>query len=132
MHLKVAFAAVGVLAVAVLLGLPAGAAAGGQLDGTWQLTKTGDRTLDGADKQLPYFTIAGRMITGFDGCNRFGGTLDDPQNIVRGQRACSGAHMKLPLDLGNPAAHLKAARIRGNRLLLPARDGLPESEFQRR
>lgn len=131
-YLKAMSVVAGCVAVAVSLGVAVGAAERGPLEGTWQLARTGDRTVEGSADQLPFFTITGGKITGFDGCNRFGGPLEDPQRIVRGQRGCGKGHVELPLDLGNPAGHLKAGTILGDRLLLPAHGALPESEFRRR
>lgn len=126
------------VAIAGLIGasiqLVPSAQASGQLppDGTWVLSRSGSTKLQDTQANLPFFTIVGGAISGFDGCNRFAGRLDLPHRIVTGQRACLRAHLKLPLDLSNPVAHLKAGRMSGGRLLLPARSGFEDSEFHRR
>jgi len=97
-------------------------------DGTWTLVEVdGRRVQPAAGQQAPAFTIEGNTIKGFDGCNTFQGRLDRPGSITSTRRGCLPDVLRLPLDLADPRAHLAAARVEGQRLRLPARNGLPES-----
>jgi hypothetical protein len=102
------------------------------LEGRWDLVKSGGKAMAASDRQLPYFVVHQGKISGFDGCNKFGGDIRQPERIAKGQRGCKGSYVKLPLDLGDPAGHLKAGKLTGDRLQLPARRGQPASEFRRR
>ena len=98
--------------------------------GTWTLTRVGGQQIQ-TSTTPPGFTIDGNLISGYDGCNQFGGPLDDPASMRVGQRACAGDIPIFPLDLSDPGAHIASGSMDGGRLLLPARNGLPSSEFNR-
>ncbi len=100
------------------------------MNGTWSLASVGGQAVT-ADGGAPRFTIDGDVISGFDGCNQFGGQLSNPQSMRSGQMACAGEYVKLPLDLNDPKAHLDSATFEGDRISLPARAGLPASVFLR-
>jgi hypothetical protein len=44
---------------------------------------------------------------------------------------CPDGSLKLPLDLTDPMSHLQAGRIDKGRLILPAREDIPASVFER-
>jgi heat shock protein HslJ len=102
------------------------------LDGTWELVEIDSRPIarPTSGERLT-FTIKGSTIEGFDGCNTFSGRLDQPGGIASTRRGCADDIVKLPLDLANAKSHLEAGRIDGERLLLPARPGIPASVFAR-
>lgn len=99
-----------------------------EIQGSWRLVSVDGQAVEAGDAQ-PHFSIEGDMISGFDGCNRFGGPLGGP--ITVGQRACAGGYVPLPLDLSDLAAHLAGTRLQGDELLLPARADFPASVFRR-
>lgn len=98
------------------------------IQGSWRLVSVDGQAVEAGEGQ-PHFSIEGEAISGYDGCNRFGGTVGGP--ITVGQRACAAGHVALPLDLSDLAAHLAATRLQGDELLLPARAGFPASVFRR-
>jgi heat shock protein HslJ len=113
--------------------LPAGPAATpvAPWEGRWRLAELGGRSLrDVAPQRRPDFSVRGQVIEGFDGCNDFNGRLDQPGSVVATRRACPDA-IPLPLDLSDPLAHLRAARVEGNRLVLPGRGGSPGGVFEK-
>jgi hypothetical protein len=123
----------GLMAVAVIA-LPAcaGPLAAGDLQGTWTLREVRSRPVQPATPEaLPRFTIKGQAIEGFDGCNQFWGRLDQPGSIGSTRRGCPDGTLKLPLDLADPWAHLRAGRLDRARLILPERGGLPPAVFER-
>lgn len=79
-----------------------------------------------------HFQIEGQVITGFDGCNSFGGSLDNPEMLRKGQRACADAGPRLPLQLSDPLPQLNASRLIGNELTVPLPQGEGEATFRRR
>jgi hypothetical protein len=89
-----------------------------ELRGKWVLEAI-DGTSVPSEKPEIFFQIDGQNIVGYDGCNSFGGRVDQPTTIRRSQRACPSGTLVLPLDLSDPAAQLRNAIIEGNRLLLP-------------
>lgn len=101
-----------------------------RIAGSWRLESIDGRAVE-ASGAVPSFTIEGRTISGYDGCNRFGGSLDAPEAMIVGQRACAGDHLALPLDLADPLADLAAAELEGDRLVLPARGSRPAATFVR-
>jgi heat shock protein HslJ len=102
-----------------------------ELDGTWRLASVGGSKVNGDPRQVPYFTIRGSEISGYDGCNRFSGHVDEPERILKTERACAGKVIELPLDLGNIGRDLGTAVRSGRILRLPRRGQLPESVFIR-
>ena len=104
-----------------------------QLDGTWRLISVDSKPLNQKNSgQIPFFTIAGNRINGFDGCNHFSGTLDSPGNVVSTRRGCLDDVIWLPLDLNNVTAHLQTAKQVGQAALsIPANGAFPESTFER-
>ena len=122
------------LAMTALAALLAGASAcsaASALDGTWRLVSIGGQEISAGATQVPYFTVRGADIMGYDGCNQFSGRLDVPASIVKTQRACADGGVELPLDLANLELELKAAVKRGNRLSFPARGKFPPAVFAR-
>lgn len=121
-------AALGVTAVA----LCAGQLTTADLQGTWELVEIQSRPVERrGTNPLPMFTIKDQTIDGFDGCNQFWGRLDKPGGIASTRRGCLDEAIKLPLDLANAMSHLEAGRVERERLVLPARAGMPASVFRR-
>jgi hypothetical protein len=89
-----------------------------ELQGRWTL-----ESIDGEKVDTPkdvFFEIRGEVLTGFDGCNSFGGPLETPSMIRTGQRSCVGDYVALPLDLSDPLPQLRAAYLSdGDRLSVP-------------
>jgi hypothetical protein len=102
-----------------------------ELDGTWRLASVGGSKVKGDPTQVPYFTIRGAEIAGYDGCNRFSGRLDEPERIVKTERACAGKVIEIPLDLGNIGRDLATAARTDRILKLPKRGQFEESVFMR-
>lgn len=119
-----------ILAVLPFLGGCMAVESAANLDGKWTLASVDGQSV-AAGTNAPQFIIDGDTISGFDGCNQFGGQLSNPQAMHSGQRACAGDYLKLPLDLSDPKAHLDSASFEGDRLSLPARAGHPASVFVR-
>lgn len=97
------------------------------LQGRWSLVSVNGKTIPG----LPaYFEIDGRRISGFDGCNSFGGSLDRPAMIRRGERDCPGRE-PFPLGLDDPQQQLDRARVDADVMTLPM-TGDGKAVFRRR
>ncbi|MBY3465685.1 hypothetical protein HFN80_16970 [Rhizobium laguerreae] len=98
-----------------------------QLEGRWTLATT-----DGRQRSGPpiYFEINGRRISGFDGCNNFGGSLDRPAMIRKGERDCPGL-APFPLGLENPLRQLGQARVEDDVMTLPMLSGEGTAVFRR-
>jgi heat shock protein HslJ len=110
----------------------AGALTASDLQGSWKLVEIASQPVQpAAVNALPVFTIKDQSIEGFDGCNSFWGRLDQPGSIASTRRGCLEGSLKLPLDLTDPMSHLKAGRIDKGRLILPEREEIPESIFER-
>jgi heat shock protein HslJ len=102
------------------------------LEGTWRLRSVGSSPLGSSSThELPFFTITGVAVEGFDGCNHFFGSLDRPGAIAATRRACPDATIVLPLELNELGAHLRSARINGDVLTVPARGPYPASTYVR-
>ena len=70
-----------------------------------------------------YFEISERDISGFDGCNDFGGNLEDPTSMRQGQRACLQNNFKLPEPILNILSRIRHARREGDSLIIPLSGG---------
>jgi hypothetical protein len=88
-----------------------------KLQGRWVLELVNGRPVS-SEREI-YFEIEELRISGFDGCNRFGGRLDAPGEVRVSQRACAERGPRLPLDLSDPESHLKTAELTGDKLDLP-------------
>jgi heat shock protein HslJ len=100
-----------------------------KLQGRWVLESiNGQRISPGAEV---YFEIDGTTITGFDGCNKFGGSLDAPDQMRMTQRGCVSDSPGLPLELSDPRSQLDAAKLTGEKLTLPLPGGTGEAGFSR-
>jgi heat shock protein HslJ len=123
-----AVAVLGLAGVALCAGQPTTA----DLNGTWELAEIQSRPVQrSGTNRLPVFTIKDQTIEGFDGCNQFSGRLDKAGGIASTRRGCPDETIKLPLDLSDAMSHLEAGRIERERLVLPARGGMPPSVFRR-
>lgn len=87
-----------------------------ELQGKWVLESIGGRPVD-TEREV-YFELTDRTLTGFDGCNRFGGSLDRPEAFRRTQRACPEDAVSLPLDLTDPLPQLESSKLAGETLEL--------------
>ncbi|MFQ5525984.1 MAG: META domain-containing protein [Thermoanaerobaculia bacterium] len=99
------------------------------LQGKWVL-----ESISGDAVETPseiYFKIDERTISGFDGCNHFGGPLDAPQNLRMTQRACAEEGPSLPLDLAKPLAQLESAHLEADTLELDLPDETGKASFRR-
>lgn len=86
----------------------------GMIQGKWLL-----RAVNGApveSEQPAYFSVSGNEFSGFDGCNFFGGMLDNPISLRMTQRACPDEH--LAFDAGALAAKLPAATTQDDTLTI--------------
>lgn len=86
------------------------------LQGRWVLESIAGRPVN-ADGAL-FFAIDGSSIQGFDGCNHFGGRLDEPEKMRTSQRGCDPNALRLPLQLPDPRRQLEAGTVEGDRLTL--------------
>ncbi|MER8963881.1 MULTISPECIES: META domain-containing protein [unclassified Mesorhizobium] len=78
-----------------------------------------------------YFEVVGDNITGFDGCNNFGGPLLTPDFIRKGERDCEGDYVSLPLDFANPLEQLRQATLDGKLLVLSIPNTAGKARFRR-
>jgi len=102
------------------------------LEGTWQLEAIDSVVVsDISGEQVPFFEVKGSGIKGYDGCNRFFGSLDKPGAIVSTRRACPDSMLKLPLDLNDLDAHLQTGCLKDDQLTIPADDSYPSSSYRR-
>lgn len=101
------------------------------LDGTWRLYSVNAQPVAEGQPRLPFFTISGRMINGFDGCNQFFGRIDQPLSVGATRMGCPPGALRLPLDLDDAGAHLDAGTIENGSLALPARGRFPASVYVR-
>ena len=119
--------------LAVLAGGAAGAAAAfavppglQTVQGRWLLVELASRPVQpSASGSVPWFAIKRQLIEGHDGCNDFSGSLDAPGSIAATRRGCAEGALKLPLDLADPLAQLKAAKVTGDRLVVPKAATMP-------
>jgi len=117
------------LAMVVMTGC---AAAKPGLEGTWQLKSIDSSPIEApSTDKLPFFTINGVAINGFDGCNQFSGSIDQSGAISTTRRACPASTLVLPLDLNELDRHLQNAQVDGDVLTVPARGSYPESTYIR-
>lgn len=100
-----------------------------ELQGKWVLQSIDGRAVEA--KPVIYFKIDGRTITGFDGCNSFGGSLDAPDELRITQRACASEGPRLPLQLPDPREQLESARLEGDTLELKVDDKGGTATFRR-
>lgn len=100
-----------------------------ELQGKWVL-----ESIDGNAVETTsdiYFEIDGNTISGFDGCNRFGGSLDAPERMRMTQRACPPEMPRLPLDLSAPRRQLESSRLDGDTLEVDLVDDAGTAKFRR-
>jgi len=100
------------------------------LNGRWVLEAIDGKTVRMEKGQI-YFEISGDTITGYDGCNRFGGSIGQPASIRKGQIGCPAESVLLPLDLSNLTPQLRRAVVSGDILTLPLTLDKGEARFRR-
>lgn len=100
-----------------------------KLQGRWVLELINGQPVASGTKV--YFEIDGQTITGFNGCNKFGGRLDAPDRLRMTQRGCASDALSLPLELPDPRSQLDAAEVAGEKLKLRLPDGTGEAIFGR-
>jgi heat shock protein HslJ len=98
-----------------------------ELQGKWVLVSINSEAI--ATESDIYFKIDGKTISGFDGCNTFGGPLDAPDRMRMTQRECSSDTPRLPLDLSNPRRQLESSKLEGDTLVVDVADG--KARFRR-
>jgi hypothetical protein len=119
------------LAIAAFVPLSGGAAATlSAIEGRWILEAINGRPVTVGTEEI-YFQLNGETITGYDGCNNFGGQITQPTQIRKSQRACPAGTLFLPLDLSNPLPQLDRAKITGGKLFLPLSSSQGEATFRR-
>lgn len=96
------------------------------LQGKWALTAVDGVRISG--RQPVYFEVRGDTISGFDGCNMFGGNLNDLQRMRATLRGCAD-HVAY-LDMGNLQSQLSSAIVEGSLLKVTAYDGTTVLEFK--
>ncbi len=100
-----------------------------RLQGRWVLNSINEHPLN--EGNYIYFEIDALTITGFDGCNKFGGRLDALSRLRMSQRACVNNETKLPLKLTDPWPQLNASEVSGDKLTMPLPDGAGKACFNR-
>lgn len=100
-----------------------------ELQGKWVLESIGGPAIK--SKTEIYFKIDGLTISGFDGCNRFGGLLDKPKELRIGQRACPSDSPRLPLQLSDPRTQLESSKLEGDTLDLVLDNEAGKARFRR-
>ena len=100
-----------------------------ELQGKWVLESIGGHAIESETDM--YFKIDGLTISGFDGCNLFGGLLDKPKELRIGQRACPSDSPRLPLQLSDPRAQLESSELDGDTLDLVLADEAGKATFRR-
>lgn len=96
-------------------------------DTRWTLVRVGDEEV--TSTHPPYFEISNGIISGYDGCNNFGGPLHHPREIRVGQRACASREVVFSLNLADPLGQIKMATLVDEMLILPANGKRPEAVF---
>ncbi|MGD9922781.1 MAG: META domain-containing protein [Pseudorhodoplanes sp.] len=100
------------------------------LRGRWVLETINGQPVPSALGEV-YFQITGPTIIGFDGCNRFGGNMNQLGRVQKGQRGCAPGAPTLPFDLSAALAQLERSSMSGDRLSLPLPDGGGTAQFRR-
>ena len=98
-----------------------------ELQGRWVLEAIDGKEVPSGGAEI-YFEITGQSITGYDGCNRFGGRRTDPSRMRKTQRACSPETTPLPLDFSDLTQQLSRATIRDGNLFVQLRDGTEKAQ----
>lgn len=97
-----------------------------RMQGRWLLVELASRPVHlSTSGSVPWFSIKRQLIEGHDGCNEFSGSLDMPGSIAATRRGCAEGALKLPLDLADPLPQLKAAKVTGDRLVVPKGATMP-------
>jgi hypothetical protein len=99
-----------------------------KLNGRWVLEAVNGKAIS-SDQEI-YFQIVGDVISGYDGCNTFGGKVTRPFVGRASKRGCAG-EVLLPLDLADPLAQLDQAIIKQNKLFLPLPNSKGDAQFRR-
>ncbi len=100
-----------------------------ELHGKWVLESINSRAIE-SETDI-YFKIDGKTISGFDGCNTFGGSLDAPDQMRMTQRACASDSPRLPLDFSDPLPQLESSKLEGDTLELDLADEAGKARFRR-
>ena len=100
------------------------------LQGKWVLESIAGKAVEEGPEI--YFAIDERTITGFDGCNTFGGSIDAPENLRMTQRACAEEGPRLPLELSDPRPQLESSRLDGDVLEMDLPGGAGKARFRKK
>ncbi len=82
-------------------------------------------SIDGRPVEAPkeiFFEIAAGSVSGYDGCNHFGGRLDALDEMRATQRGCPPD--VLQIRLAGPESPLKSLEVRGDTIELRVSNGL--------
>jgi heat shock protein HslJ len=101
-----------------------------ELQGRWVLEDIDGKEVPSGGAEI-YFEITAQSITGYDGCNRFGGSITDPSRMRKTQRACSSETTLLQLDSSDLIQQLSRATIIDSKLFVPMKDGTQKAKFKR-
>nr|WP_281719601.1 META domain-containing protein [Nitrosomonas nitrosa] len=101
-----------------------------ELNGRWVLESVDGENVTSGDEEQAYFEITDQSITGYDGCNPFGGKINNPSAMRKKERGCPDTPL-FPLNLSDPSSQLSRARIESDKLFLPLLDGKSEAQFSR-
>ena len=113
----------GAAAAAAALAVPPGLET---VQGRWLLVELASRPAHPSTPgSVPWFAIKRQRIEGHDGCNDFSGNLDAPGSIGATRRGCAEGVLRLPLDLADPLPQLRAAKVAGDRLVVPTLATMP-------
>lgn len=119
-----------VFLVSLALGTMASAMDLSELTGRWVLESVDGHTVTPGDGEQAYFEITDQSIIGYDGCNPFGGKIDNPSSMIKKERGCPDTPL-FPLNLSDPFSQLRRARIENDKLFFPLLNGTAEAQFRR-
>jgi len=106
-----------------------------ELYGDWELVAIDGVSFDElrvsreyTGQEAPNISLSAGEYSGYDGCNWFGSSWNDPgvQTTLVG---CDEEALKLPLDLWDLKRHLSSATANGDRLTVPKYESYPSSTY---
>ena len=98
-----------------------------ELRGEWVLESIEGRPID--SKSRIYFEIGEETISGYDGCNSFGGKLDALDRLRRGQRACPAE--VLQIRFSDLKTQFESLKVEGDALDLVLADDAGKARFRK-
>lgn len=97
------------------------------LQGRWTLVAISGAPT-GSSFPSVHFEVKGMAISGFDGCNNFGGLLDKPEAIIATQRACAAG---APFDVSDLVRNMRLATLVAGRLTVSLGSTRQQFEFSK-